>query len=150
MQLTFLEALLRWAAHQNLNKRIALPVGAVDPTISKRTAPSWSEIGEANVEVDHFGGCPTCGKNQGHVNAGRTHVFFCKDHGYHGSLARIFSAVGASKPERSSSRNTSGSKASTASSRAGRTKSNASPWRQTFLRAQWSTTTFHSEEGSPP
>jgi hypothetical protein len=32
------------------------------------------------MEVDEFGGCPTCGKNNGYVNAGATHVFYCSEH----------------------------------------------------------------------
>jgi hypothetical protein len=32
------------------------------------------------MEVDYFGGCPTCGKNDGYLNAGRTHVFYCEAH----------------------------------------------------------------------
>jgi hypothetical protein len=32
------------------------------------------------MEVDYFGGCPTCGKNDGFVNAGSTHVFYCEEH----------------------------------------------------------------------
>ena len=27
-----------------------------------------------------FGGCPSCGKYSGYVNAGRTHVFYCDAH----------------------------------------------------------------------
>jgi hypothetical protein len=30
--------------------------------------------------TDYFGGCPTCGKNDGYLNAGRTHVFYCREH----------------------------------------------------------------------
>ena len=29
---------------------------------------------------DYFGGCPTCGKNDGYLNAGKTHVFYCREH----------------------------------------------------------------------
>lgn len=29
---------------------------------------------------DYFGGCPTCRGNDGYVNCGRLHVFFCKEH----------------------------------------------------------------------
>jgi hypothetical protein len=32
------------------------------------------------MEIDCFGGCPTCGKNDWYVNAGTTHVFFCAEH----------------------------------------------------------------------
>ena len=32
------------------------------------------------MDVDYFGGCPTCGKNDGYVNAGSTHVFYCTEH----------------------------------------------------------------------
>jgi hypothetical protein len=32
------------------------------------------------MEVDYFGGCPTCGKNDGHLNVSRTHVFYCLEH----------------------------------------------------------------------
>lgn len=28
----------------------------------------------------HFGECPECGRNDGYLNAGRTHVFFCDEH----------------------------------------------------------------------
>jgi hypothetical protein len=33
-----------------------------------------------NDNIPYFGGCPTCGKNDGYRNAGRTHVFFCREH----------------------------------------------------------------------
>jgi hypothetical protein len=29
---------------------------------------------------DYFGGCPQCGRNDGYVNAGKTHVFICREH----------------------------------------------------------------------
>ena len=29
---------------------------------------------------EYFGGCPECGKNDGYLNTGRTHVFMCKTH----------------------------------------------------------------------
>jgi hypothetical protein len=29
---------------------------------------------------EHFGGCPTCGKNDGYRNAGKGHWFFCLEH----------------------------------------------------------------------
>jgi hypothetical protein len=29
---------------------------------------------------DCFGLCPVCHKNDGYVNAGKTHVFYCKEH----------------------------------------------------------------------
>jgi hypothetical protein len=28
----------------------------------------------------HFGVCPVCGKHDGYVNAGKSHVFFCSEH----------------------------------------------------------------------
>lgn len=31
-------------------------------------------------EVDYFGGCPVCHRNDGYRNAGRTHIFFCREH----------------------------------------------------------------------
>ena len=34
-----------------------------------------------NIVVSHyFGGCPHCGNNDGYLNAGKTHVFFCNEH----------------------------------------------------------------------
>jgi hypothetical protein len=35
---------------------------------------------EERANESYFGGCPQCGKNDGYVNAGRTHIFFCKAH----------------------------------------------------------------------
>jgi len=33
------------------------------------------------IKVDrYFGGCPTCGGNDGYVNAGKGHFFFCREH----------------------------------------------------------------------
>lgn len=29
---------------------------------------------------EYFGGCPECGQNDGYLNIGRTHVFFCETH----------------------------------------------------------------------
>ena len=29
---------------------------------------------------DYFGGCPQCGRNDGYVNAGKSHVFICREH----------------------------------------------------------------------
>lgn len=31
-------------------------------------------------EVDYFGGCPTCWRNDGHLNVGREHWFICHKH----------------------------------------------------------------------
>lgn len=31
-------------------------------------------------EVDYWGVCPTCHKNNGYINVGRSHWFFCKEH----------------------------------------------------------------------
>ena len=31
-------------------------------------------------EIDYFGGCPECGKNNGCLNVGRSHWFICHDH----------------------------------------------------------------------
>ena len=30
--------------------------------------------------VNHFGDCPKCRRNDGHINIGREHWFFCKRH----------------------------------------------------------------------
>jgi hypothetical protein len=32
------------------------------------------------MEIDDFGGCPTCGKNDGYLNVGRTQIFVCHPH----------------------------------------------------------------------
>jgi hypothetical protein len=37
-------------------------------------------MNDDTTTVDYFGGCPTCGKNDGYLNAGRTHVFYCREH----------------------------------------------------------------------
>lgn len=29
---------------------------------------------------DYFGGCPECGDNDGYANAGKAHIFYCKEH----------------------------------------------------------------------
>jgi hypothetical protein len=29
---------------------------------------------------DYFGGCPQCGRNDGYVNVGKSHVFICREH----------------------------------------------------------------------
>jgi len=48
--------------------------------------PDWSQISNClndkpRVTTDeYFGGCPECGKSDGYLNAGRTHVFFCREH----------------------------------------------------------------------
>jgi hypothetical protein len=34
---------------------------------------------EQNAD-DHFGVCPHCGKNDGYLNVGRSHWFYCKEH----------------------------------------------------------------------
>ena len=31
-------------------------------------------------EIDFWGGCPKCGRNDGHLNVGRDHYFFCQQH----------------------------------------------------------------------
>lgn len=31
-------------------------------------------------EIDYWGGCPKCGKNDGYLNAGREHWFICHRH----------------------------------------------------------------------
>ena len=31
-------------------------------------------------EMDYFGGCPECGKNDGCLNIGRSHWFICHEH----------------------------------------------------------------------
>lgn len=35
---------------------------------------------EKTTTDEYFGGCPTCGKNDGYRNAGRSHWFFCTAH----------------------------------------------------------------------
>jgi hypothetical protein len=32
------------------------------------------------MEVGYFGGCPTCGANDGYLNCGRAHVFYGAEH----------------------------------------------------------------------
>jgi hypothetical protein len=32
------------------------------------------------VTNDYFGVCPHCGKNDGYLNVGKGHWFFCKEH----------------------------------------------------------------------
>ena len=31
-------------------------------------------------DIDYFGGCPRCGGNDGHLNLGREHWFYCERH----------------------------------------------------------------------
>jgi hypothetical protein len=55
------------------------------PKLYARLAASASHEGDGTMNddtttVDYFGGCPTCGKNDGYLNAGRTHVFYCREH----------------------------------------------------------------------
>ena len=38
------------------------------------------ELQSAVTTEEYFGGCPECGKNDGYLNTGRTHVFMCKTH----------------------------------------------------------------------
>lgn len=33
-----------------------------------------------NSEIDYFGGCPICKRNDGYMNYHRAHWFFCKTH----------------------------------------------------------------------
>lgn len=30
--------------------------------------------------IDYFGGCPKCGRNDGYVNVGQEHWFYCEPH----------------------------------------------------------------------
>jgi len=30
--------------------------------------------------TNYFGGCPTCGKSDGYLNAGKSHRFYCSEH----------------------------------------------------------------------
>ena len=42
-----------------------------------------SVVVEIQTEVttdEYFGGCPECGKTDGYLNTGRTHVFMCETH----------------------------------------------------------------------
>ncbi len=41
--------------------------------------PEHPEIEQRN-SADHFGGCPECGRNDGFVNIGRQHWFYCAMH----------------------------------------------------------------------
>jgi hypothetical protein len=44
---------------------------------------SWRRKKDAMATVtvtEYFGGCPTCGKNNGYLNAGRSHRFYCVAH----------------------------------------------------------------------
>ena len=36
-----------------------------------------NEINEVN---NHFGLCPVCHRTDGYANAGKSHIFFCKEH----------------------------------------------------------------------
>jgi hypothetical protein len=35
---------------------------------------------QADDDEPRFGGCPTCHRNDGYTNAGRTHVCYCLEH----------------------------------------------------------------------
>ena len=41
--------------------------------------------------VEALGGCPHCGRNDGHVNVGRDNWFFCKTHRTMWCIGNIFS-----------------------------------------------------------
>jgi hypothetical protein len=45
------------------------------------TMPNDNTPREPMITTDeYFGGCPTCGKNDGYRNVGRSHWFFCLEH----------------------------------------------------------------------
>ncbi len=35
---------------------------------------------EAEIDIEYFGGCRICGKNDGYLNLGREHWFVCHTH----------------------------------------------------------------------
>ncbi|MDQ3506929.1 MAG: hypothetical protein M3494_02770 [Actinomycetota bacterium] len=41
---------------------------------------SMSEASGQQAQIDHFGGCPKCGGNDGCLNVGRSHWFVCRRH----------------------------------------------------------------------
>jgi hypothetical protein len=47
--------------------------------LKKRTGGMNQHLGGAS-DSDYFGVCPKCGKNDGYINIGRGHWFFCTEH----------------------------------------------------------------------
>jgi hypothetical protein len=59
--------------------RVIAHVGHVDPSDSQSPMIAKDETGDRVID-DYFGVCPHCGKNDGFINVGRSHWFFCKEH----------------------------------------------------------------------
>jgi hypothetical protein len=57
------------------------PGRPIGPARGGTAQPKRSKQMTTQMKVpDYFGGCPQCGCNDGYVNAGKAHVFICREH----------------------------------------------------------------------